>query len=127
MKSCEIIDRLEGTLDEMFRDYQGDMNIESGDLCPELTVKLDLAIHRLADVIQMCMTWQKDNCPFFEYNQTYAPDTDTTFIMKDTNVHLADGSGDYMTVKREVVGFYSGRPTEEHFNEYKDAGTVANY
>lgn len=120
MKRCEIIDRLEGTLDEMFRDYQGDMNIESGDLCPELTDKLDSALERLADVTQMCMTWQKDNCPTYEYEDAYAPEMDTTFIMKNT--YECD-----TLIKREVVGFYSGEPNFHNSVTYRDAGTVAEY
>lgn len=120
MRRYEIIDKLNGALDELFHDYQEDSNIESGDLCPELTDKLDLATHRLADVIQMCMAWQKDNCPTVKYEQTYAPDTDTTFIMKVTCMWND-------IVRREVVGFYSGEPTGEDFETYKNQGTVAEY
>lgn len=120
MKRSEIIERIDGCLDEMFRDFQGDNDIESGDLCPELTDKLDLAMHGLADVIQMCMTWQKDNCPRASYEQTYAPDTDTTFIMKNVYVW-----GDL--VSREVTGFYSGKPSAANYINYRDHGTKAEY
>lgn len=122
MKKDEIFARLEGTLDEMFRDFQGDRNIESGDLCPELTAMLDDAMERLTYAIELSMKWQNANCPYFVYEQTYAPDTDTTFILKNTYSHW-NGS---MT-KREVIGFYSGKPSVEDFRTYKSAGTVAEY
>lgn len=122
MNKNEIITRLEGTLDEMFHDFQSDLNIESGDLSPELARNLDEAIEQLANVIHSCMIWQNRNCPYFVYEQTYAPDTDTTFILKNTYPHW---DGDLS--KREVVSFYSGRPNVEDFKTYKSAGTVAEY
>lgn len=120
MTHHEIMNWLSETIDEMFGDFQDNHNIECGDLSPELEAKLNNAMERVTDVIQMCMTWQKNNCPHSEYEQAYAPDTDTTFIMKNTYAWCD-------LVRREVVGFYSGKPCEEHMETYKTAGTVAEY
>lgn len=51
------------------------------------------------------------------YEQAYAPNTDTTFIFRDTY------KGEDM-IKREVVGFYQGEPTKADFELYKNSGST---
>lgn len=115
-----IMNYLEDTLNDLFIKFQKENDIECGDIPPHIGTNLELAKDRLATVILSAMDWQEENAPRAKYEQTYAPDTDTTFIMKETYVW-----GDL--VKREVVGFYSGEPTAEDFETYKDMGTVAEY
>lgn len=57
----EIITRLEGCLDEMFVDFQGENDIETGDTPFDLAFEMNKAEEALADAVEKCMWWQKLN------------------------------------------------------------------
>lgn len=115
-----VMNHIEDAANSLFLNFQKELNLESGDVPPHLGLELEHAKERLAMAILTIMDWQEENVPRITYEQTYAPDTDTTFILKETHVWQD-------VVRREVVGFYSGEPCNEHFETYKTAGTVAEY
>lgn len=117
-----ISEQIEEYIDNVFREFQEEHGIESGDLPFDLESKICGHLYDLSCAVLEAMEWQKENAPHIIYEQTYAPDTDTTFIMKTTHLPCAD-----YTMKREIVGFYSGEPNVEDFETYKTAGTVAEY
>ena len=61
MKRETVIERLEGCLDEMFREFQSENDIENGDTPFEIVYEMNKAEEALADAIEKCMWWQKLN------------------------------------------------------------------
>lgn len=54
---------------------------------------------------------------FTKIYTTYAPDTDITFIMKDTYEYTRDKTNTFLA-STEVIGFYFGEPDESNTAEY---------
>lgn len=61
MNREEIIERIEGCMDEMFRDFQSENDIESGDAPFDIVHEMNKAEEAFVDTIEQCMWWQKLN------------------------------------------------------------------
>lgn len=115
-----IREEIDERINDILEEFQSERGIEYGDIPFGLGAEWEDVQSKLADIVRKVMDWQEANAPRVKYEQTYAPDTDTTFIMKDTYMF-----GDL--AKREVTGFYSGEPSEGRLRKFKNAGTVAEY
>lgn len=55
-----MVEKLNDLIDSEALDWQEDLHISSGDLCPPLQLKLSEAVEHLLDVFNECITWQAE-------------------------------------------------------------------